>query len=890
MEWNGPPGLFVGQNVRTQAGQRWESFGRHDVTFVPDKEEAKMLATRRTVAVMLNVAVLFVLAGLPASAAAQTAVQPGTAYAVAQVDQAEYEYVHGSLLYTHDGDDRLFGPEHDLCRDNIQALFQAYGLTTTLNEFEYYSYPGHNVIAEHLGTTRPNDVYIIGAHYDSVGNPGADDNASGVAGVLEIARLISQWPSDATIRLIAFDKEEWGLIGSDVYADAHSGDHILGMLSLDMIAYRANSTVGADIYGRAQSNDVKSALAAALSTYAQITASIGGEMDGSDQAPFEWRGFHAALLIEPDLDENPYYHQVLDSVDTPGYIDYEYAAAMTRGALAWLVEAAGVSPPHPLGDVNCDYGVDAADINAFVLALADPAGYAAAFPNCVWFNADANCDGAVDFGDINPFLALLLQPCQQPQVVGKLQAEAGQANDAFGGAVAVSGPRALVGAASDGELGFIAGAAYLFAQFDGVWTPETKLLAADGTARASFGYAVALSGNRALMGAPGDAEQGELAGAIYVFEPLERGWTQTAKLIGDDTVAYDSFGSAVALDGGLAVVGAPGADQPDVASDVGAAYVFERDLEGWTQVAKLMAADGLDSDYFGTTVALSGRTAVIGAPYHDALGEDAGAAYVFEQVGELWTPVAKLMAAEGRAYDHFGTSVSVSGDAAVVGTAYYDVASNTSASAAYVFERVRGTWVQTAKLGSWTHNAASAVGISGDTILIGRGSGNLPDNAGAAYIFQRRDGSWKAGTRLTAWDGVTSNQFGSAAAISGTTALVAARYDNDPPNSFGSVYVFELGGSGTPWIAEQPLDQTIQAGETAVFQVKALGPGTLSYQWRKDGRRLKDGGSVSGATTVTLTINPAGPANAGAYDVLVTSLCGATSSDSATLTVEAAGQ
>ena len=300
-----------------------------------------------------------------------------------------------------------------------------------------------------------------------------------------------------------------------------------------------------------------------------------------------------------------------------------------------------------------------------------------------------------------------------------------------------------------------------------------------------------------------------------------------------------------------------------------------------------MAADGLDFDYFGTTVALSGRTAVIGAPYHDALGEDSGAAYVFEQVGDLWTPVAKLMADSGRAYDHFGTSVGVSGDTAVVGTAYYDPASNTSASAAYVFERVQGAWVETARLGNWPHNVASAVAINGDTILVGRGSGNLPDNAGAAYAFQRRVGSWKASTRLTAWNGVTLDQFGSAVAISSTTALVAARYDNDPPNAFGSVYVFELGGTGTPWIAEQPLDQTLQAGETAAFHVTALGPGTLSYQWRKDGRRLKDGGPISGATTATLTINPAGPANAGVYEVIVSSLCGQAQSGPALLTVEA---
>jgi len=286
---------------------------------------------------------------------------PDVADAVGQVSQATYTDYLDNWLYTHDGDDRGYGPEHDLARDNIEQLLGDFGLATSLDPFTYSSNTYYNVVGVQTGTTRPDDIYIVGAHYDSVSNPGADDNASGVAGVLETARVFGLFDLEATVVFIAFDREEQGLHGSAAYAADHSGDNILGMISLDMIAYNHEGSNEASIYGRSASTATKQALANAVTTYGGgLTPSDEGRLDGSDHASFEAQGFQAALLIEGGHGSNPYYHEAGDSVDTPAYIDYAFATNMTRATVGYLATAAGLAD---------EPGLIAADIDGTTLTL-----------------------------------------------------------------------------------------------------------------------------------------------------------------------------------------------------------------------------------------------------------------------------------------------------------------------------------------------------------------------------------------------------------------------------------------------------------------------------------------------------------------------------------------
>jgi hypothetical protein len=264
-----------------------------------------------------------------------------------QVSETSYRSFLGDnqgvagILYAHDGYDRRYSASHDLARANIVAKFQQYGLSVELDPFTYNSTTYYNVVATKLGNSFPDEEYIIGAHYDSVACPGADDNGSGTALVLEAARIISQYPSEYTIRFIAFDREEQGLIGSDAYATEHAADTIHGMISADMVSYDTGGN-HCRMYGQTASNPVKNALGAAISTYGSgLTYTINGGMDASDHAPFEWQGWQACVLIE-DYDTNPNYHTTGDSVDTLNYINYPYAVKMTRSVVGWLVDAAGV--------------------------------------------------------------------------------------------------------------------------------------------------------------------------------------------------------------------------------------------------------------------------------------------------------------------------------------------------------------------------------------------------------------------------------------------------------------------------------------------------------------------------------------------------------------------
>lgn len=310
-----------------------------------------------------------------------------------QIDQAVYRHYHQDLLFTHLGDDRRAGsPQQGQARTNISSEFASFGLTVELHAFHMQGRDGVNVIATQTGTLDPDALFIIGAHYDSVGNPGADDNASGTAAIMEIARVLSQFETDYTIRYIAFDMEELGLLGSRAYVADHPAEDVRGMISMDMIAYRAGAN-RAHIYGTSASAPIKNALGSAVTEYGGgLEFVLHGSFSGSDHAPFESAGYEACLLIER-YTVNPCYHRACDAVDTPDYLDYDYAIAMTRSVAGYLADHAGVH--LCVGDFDGDGAVTTADV-AVVLA-----NYGNGGPNSP---GDVDGDGDTDLGD----LALLL--------------------------------------------------------------------------------------------------------------------------------------------------------------------------------------------------------------------------------------------------------------------------------------------------------------------------------------------------------------------------------------------------------------------------------------------------------------------------------------------------
>ena len=225
------------------------------------------------------------------------------------------------------------------------ATLQSFGLQVEVRSFTSSYGTHYNVVATQTGVAYPNAYYVIGAHYDSAGTPGADDNASGVAGVMEIARILSTYRTDYTIKYMAFDMEEYGLYGSWAYASTHWTDDIRGMISMDMIAFKGGG-YGCDlesVYG--SSFPFRLAVQAAVYEYGNgLVPTLAPGYGGSDHYPFEIAGHPACLLIESSYESNPCYHLPCDSVDRPNYVDYAYACNMTRVVAGFLADHAVIHP------------------------------------------------------------------------------------------------------------------------------------------------------------------------------------------------------------------------------------------------------------------------------------------------------------------------------------------------------------------------------------------------------------------------------------------------------------------------------------------------------------------------------------------------------------------
>jgi uncharacterized protein with GYD domain len=277
-----------------------------------------------------------------------------------QYQQANFQDYLDNLLFTHDGDNRgLNGADHDPCRENIFATFQSYGLTVELDPFQYNGQTYFNVVATKTGWKFPNSQYIIGAHYDSVNNPGADDDASGVAAMLEIAHVLSQYQNAHTLKFIAFDREEQGKIGSTAYVAEHTGEDIKAMVQMDMITHDAGQNKE-NMYGNSNALSLKQALTAAITLYGNgLQSADAGNATFSDHAPFAAAGYKAVAFVEYSYVTNSCYHQQCDSVDTANYIQYAMGANLGRSVAGFLVDNAGVSK---LGDVDNNGVVNTADL------------------------------------------------------------------------------------------------------------------------------------------------------------------------------------------------------------------------------------------------------------------------------------------------------------------------------------------------------------------------------------------------------------------------------------------------------------------------------------------------------------------------------------------------
>jgi hypothetical protein len=357
----------------------------------------------------------------------------------------------------------------------------------------------------------------------------------------------------------------------------------------------------------------------------------------------------------------------------------------------------------------------------------------------------------------------------------------GQSVGELGWSVAVSGTIVVVGAPFENASGILgAGHAYAFNAKTGAL--EKTFTSPNKQADGAFGWYVAISGSTIVVGAPFENASGILgAGHAYAFN------AKTGKLISSLTSpnvqAGGYFGYSVAINGGTIEIGAPNENVSGIL-EAGRAYTFS--VTTGKLIKGLTSPNPQDPGYFGGSVALTGNTIVIGAPYESVFGYDyAGRAYAFNaKTGTLIT----TFTSPNSYYDgYFGYSVAISGTAVAVGAPLENASGTFDAGNAYTFNSKTGALIKTltspSPQGNREGNFGTSVGISGSTVVVGAPQQTLSEN-GSAFTYNSKTGAL-TGT-LVSLKTENFGNFGWSVAISGSTIAVGAPYETPG----GNAYVF----------------------------------------------------------------------------------------------------
>jgi hypothetical protein len=401
-----------------------------------------------------------------------------------------------------------------------------------------------------------------------------------------------------------------------------------------------------------------------------------------------------------------------------------------------------------------------------------------------------------------------------------------------------------------------------------VWEQEAYIKAANGKSNRNFGKVISLNADTLVVGSRYDAssvrtitngtgassdESALESGAAFVYRRVGSNWSQEAYIKAVNSDANDSCGNAVAISGDTIAIGAiyessaefaitngSSASSNNGASDSGAVYVYRRSGSNWSQEAFIKPSNSSADDWFGQSVALSGDTLVVGAPYEDSSqnnisngqpastnnsSTNSGAAYVFRRSGSKWTEETYLKATNAASNDEFGRTVSISGETIVVGTP-----ARAGTGAAYIFGRNGNSWIQQAYVTAVNANNgdafANALGVSGDTLVVGayqedaaqntitNGTTASNDNthydSGAAYVYRRSGNAWTQEAYIKAVNLDWNDWFGFSVAISGNSLAIGAPYEesslnvivsgtqvtsNNSASRSGAVYLYKRSGS-----------------------------------------------------------------------------------------------
>jgi hypothetical protein len=377
--------------------------------------------------------------------------------------------------------------------------------------------------------------------------------------------------------------------------------------------------------------------------------------------------------------------------------------------------------------------------------------------------------------------------------------------DYFGASVAVSGNYVVIGAYQDDTGATNSGSAYIYDMSSA--TPTVPILTLNNPTPANndyFGYSVSVSGKYVVIGAEDDNTGAMFAGSAYVYDLTTVTPTTPIFTLNNPTPAFnDSFGNAVAVSGNYVVIGAIYDDTG--ATDAGSAYVYN--LSSATPTVPAVTLNNpspASADYFGTSVAVSGKYVVVGADHDDTGAPDAGSAYVYDLTSTTPAqPWATLNDPTSVASAFFGYSVAVSPDYVVVG-AEQDKTGTIVAGRAYVYALsslpANTSIVINDPAPATGDFFGNAVAVSGNSVVVGA---LLDDagttNAGSAYVYAVTPSTANFVTALINPSPAAGDLFGSSVAVSGNIVVVGAPQDDTGAANAGAAYVYDF-NSATPTI------------------------------------------------------------------------------------------
>ncbi len=396
-------------------------------------------------------------------------------------------------------------------------------------------------------------------------------------------------------------------------------------------------------------------------------------------------------------------------------------------------------------------------------------------------------------------------------VLQKLTVEGsyGSIGNPEGRAIAVEGDLMVIGIPTfisypTGWPGVSAGGAAVFERTGGTWVQTDVLLPSDPVDEKSFGWSVAISGERVVIGAPWELDVigSKPPGDVYVFERSANGWVETAKLQGAGLGIYAKMGWSVDVDGDVIVAGAPG---NQITSSAGSVFVFELQGGLWTETAAQHWPSS--SEQLGEAVAVEGDTILAWVESMNARVE------VLARSGATWSIVDEIVPDDPEPFDAFGYSLSLDDDRVAIGAPDRDDGKEDS-GAAYVFDRTAGVWTQTVKLTASDRSAEDELGhvvsLDADVVLVGAPNG--ADFYGSAYLYRESGGAWSE-TQVLAPDGEQYDFFGTEVALEGDDMFVLSPDDGgDPSPGPGSVYAWSVSEAGCPTLLGLDASVSLSAG------------------------------------------------------------------------------